>query len=249
VPRLIEEHSGARPSIPLAIGLDVLAYLWSGKTAESLRKLVDSKQTHWLFLSCDPSVLLRRYQETRRPHPIRKIAGIDDLKKAIASDSDLLSGLRELADSTIDSTSLSSRQLARLLEDKYASEDARRDLIVRIVSFGFKHGAPRPLDLLLDVRFLRNPYYVPELKPKTGQSIEIQEFVYGDPHYRHVDAFFTTIVDLVPLYRSEGKSYLNIGIGCTGGKHRSVASAENLHKMFQKTSGVQFILEHRDVDI
>ncbi len=249
VPMLIKEHSDARPAVPLAIGLDVLAYLWAENSPASLRKKIDAVKTHWLFLSCDQSVLLRRYQETRRPHPIRKIAGTNDLKKAIESDAALLEGLRKISDVTIDSSVLSSRQLRRFLEEKYGSQSNQRALIVRVVSFGFKHGVPRPLDLQLDVRFLKNPYYIPELKPKTGESKEIQDFVYGDKNFKHVDAFFKTIQDLIPLYRSEGKSYLNIGIGCTGGKHRSVASAEKLHGIFKKTEGVDYVLEHRDIKI
>ncbi len=249
VPQLVQEHLSARPTTPLAIGLDVLAYLWSGKSADSLRKKIGTQNTHWLFLSCEVSVLLKRYQETRRPHPMRKVAGLDDLKKAIESNVQLLEDLLGVSDVELDSSLLSARQLRRVLEEKYGTESNARSLVIKILSFGFKHGAPRPLDLLFDVRFLRNPHYIPELKPKTGKTKEIQDFVFADESFRHVEDFFKVVQNLIPLYRNEGKSYLNIGIGCTGGKHRSVASAERLHAALKKTSGVDYVLDHRDIDL
>ena len=198
-----------------------------------------------LFLDCDDETLVRRYSETRRRHPLAGEGGT--VPDGIAAERRALEGLRTLADEVVDSTALNVHELKRLVGRRFTTGEQAR-LGVTVVSFGFRYGIPSHADLVLDVRFLPNPYFVPALRPHNGTEPEVRDFVLGQPD---AQAFLEKLTDfgafLLPRYRAEGKSYLTIAIGCTGGKHRSVAIAGELARRLE-ASGQPVRLWHRDVE-
>ncbi|MGC4001272.1 MAG: RNase adapter RapZ [Anaeromyxobacter sp.] len=198
-----------------------------------------------LFLDCSDESLVRRYSETRRRHPLAGEGG--SVPDGIAAERRALADLKTIADEVIDTTTLNVHELKRLVTRRFvAGEGAKLGLTV--VSFGFRFGIPTHADLVLDVRFLPNPYFIPELKPFPGTDPKVAGFVLGQPDAK---AFLERLQDLLgfllPRYRSEGKSYLTIAIGCTGGKHRSVALAAALSERLG-AGGQQVRLWHRDVE-
>lgn len=234
-----------------ALGIDVR----SGKDLPLLRQVLDgwdiknkTEDTPYeiLFLDAADDILVKRYKETRRAHPLSKDGrvetGIDAERKAVE-------WLKERADYIIDTSRLLTRELRQQLEDIFVARRAYANLQVTILSFGFKYGIPEDVDLLFDVRFLPNPYYVPELRPKTGRTMEIQSFVRQDGT---ADEFLNKLYDmiayLIPHYIAEGKNQLVIGIGCTGGKHRSVTMAELLCSRMGQDDSYGLKLEHRDIE-
>lgn len=197
-----------------------------------------------LFLDSTDSVLVKRYKETRRAHPL---AAADRVDKGIALERNALAFLKRQADYIIDTSSLLTRELKQELEKIFVEDEEYNNLFVTILSFGFKYGIPVDSDLVFDVRFLPNPYYIEELKPLTGNDKPIQDYVMGFP--QSVD-FMNKLEDminfLIPNYILEGKNSLVISIGCTGGKHRSVALANELYKrLANKDYGLK--IEHRDI--
>jgi len=198
-----------------------------------------------LFMDASDETLLRRFKETRRTHPLFDESG--GILPAIAREREALAALKERADRVIDTSILTPSELRVLLVDEYASVDRKEHpLTVTVASFGFKHGMPQDADLLFDVRFLCNPHYVPELKANTGLDPEVEAYVMNDPR---TGEFLERLYDLVgwslPHYVAEGKAYLTIGIGCTGGKHRSVVVAEKL-ATFLRGLGYRALVQHRD---
>ena len=198
-----------------------------------------------LFLDASDETLLRRFKETRRTHPLFDDAG--GIIGAIAREREHLTALKERADRVIDTTTLSTAELRSLLVDEWASADHKQNpLTVTVASFGFKHGMPQDADLIFDVRFLCNPHYVPELKTHSGLDPEVEAYVMND---ERTGEFLEHLYDLVgwslPHYVAEGKAYLTIGIGCTGGKHRSVVVAEKLADFLRKR-GYRALVQHRD---
>ncbi len=198
-----------------------------------------------LFLDASDDALVRRYSETRRRHPL---AGADgSVPEGIAAERQALADLRSIADEVIDTTTLNVHELKRLVARRFVGGGGTR-LGVTIVSFGFRFGLPTHADMVLDVRFLPNPFFVPELKPHPGTDPRVAEFVLGQPDAK---AFLARLNDLLgfllPRYRTEGKSYLTIAIGCTGGKHRSVALANALSERLE-AAGQPVRLWHRDVE-
>jgi UPF0042 nucleotide-binding protein len=198
-----------------------------------------------LFLDATEEALVRRYSETRRRHPLSGDAG--SVQDGIAAERQALAGLRAVADEVVDSSTLNVHDLKRLVGRRFASGEGAR-LGVTVVSFGFRYGIPPHADLVLDVRFLPNPYFVPELRSHVGTEPEVRDFVLSQPDAR---AFLDRLVDfggfLLPRYKAEGKSYLTIAIGCTGGKHRSVAIAGELSQRLQ-LAGQAVRLWHRDIE-
>jgi UPF0042 nucleotide-binding protein len=198
-----------------------------------------------VFLDCDDETLVRRYSETRRRHPLAGEGGT--VPDGIAAERRALEGLRTLADEVVDSTALNVHELKRLVGRRFTTGEQAR-LGVTVVSFGFRYGIPSHADLVLDVRFLPNPYFVPALRPHNGTEPEVRDFVLGQPD---AQVFLEKLTDfgafLLPRYRAEGKSYLTIAIGCTGGKHRSVAIAGELARRLE-SSGQAVRLWHRDVE-
>lgn len=199
-----------------------------------------------LFLDCDEQTLVRRYKETRRRHPLM-VGDQTSLEEAVAAERSILSGVRDEADYIIDTSLISATQLKDRVKEMFL-EDTAGAMKLRIMSFGFKYGLPLDADLVFDVRCLPNPYYVGELKAKTGLVSEVRDYVFGFAEAREMrDKLFDLLEFLIPLYIKEGKSQLVIAFGCTGGKHRSVSFA---HTLAEHLSGVSSnIFEfHRDID-
>jgi UPF0042 nucleotide-binding protein len=203
-----------------------------------------------LFLDASDDALIHRFKETRRPHPLynEPLAGIAEsgILEAIHAERSLLHAIRGQADQVIDTSALSATQLRHLLHATYAP-DSRPGLLVTVISFGFKHGLPVDADLVFDVRFLDNPHYVPELKGLDGRDAPVADYVHRDPLTQPFAAkMFDLIAFALPEYQREGKAYLNIAIGCTGGKHRSVVLSEDLAARLRADS-YRVALRHRDI--
>ncbi|MGI9037206.1 MAG: RNase adapter RapZ [Pyrinomonadaceae bacterium] len=210
-----------------------------------LRKLSKKKlQPYVLFFEASDEVLQRRFSETRRPHPAD---GGKGLLEAIRAERKALQTARETADLIIDTSDQTVHTLRRLLVQKFGQSDEGAPLNVQIISFGHKFGTPYQVDLLFDVRHLPNPYFVPELKNLPGTNAKVTEFLKNQTEAQETLKRFADLLNyLLPLYKREGKSYLTIGIGCTGGKHRSVFIAESLGKILNG-DGCQVSVTHRDV--
>jgi RNase adapter protein RapZ len=196
-----------------------------------------------VFFDASDDALLRRYSETRRRHPL----GTGSVPEGIAAERKELEGLKAIANEVVDSSSLNVHELKRLVHARFVEGEVEK-MGVTVVSFGFRYGLPSHADLVLDVRFLPNPYFVPELKPFPGTDARVKDFVLSQPDAR---AFLDRTVDLcnflLPRYRAEGKSYLTIAIGCTGGRHRSVAIAAALASRLEP-GDADVRLWHRDAE-
>jgi len=198
-----------------------------------------------LFLDCADEVLVRRFKETRRPHPLASRE--PSLPKAIRAERALLAPLKAIADHTLDTTLFKPQDLREAIRQLYADAKAQSPLRVRIVSFGFKYGVPADADLVFDVRFLRNPHYVPQLKLKPGTDAAVREYVLSDTETQEfLETMRNFLAYLLPRYEREGKAYLTVGIGCTGGRHRSVVLGEVLAQWFAER-GYRVTVEHRDL--
>jgi UPF0042 nucleotide-binding protein len=199
-----------------------------------------------LFLEADEETLLTRYKETRRRHPLAPSGSVSD---GIARERELLAPLRDRADAVIDTTGLTAAMLRRKLTDELLPTKTPGRMAITFQSFGFKYGSSRDADLLFDVRFLPNPHYEPELRPLTGNDPSVVEFINRegalDVFYEHLHPWLDY---LLPQYLGEGKAHLVVAIGCTGGRHRSVAVAAHLAQRYGSTSGYLVEVLHRDVD-
>ena len=225
------------------------AFAEIGPVMEALQH--DGCDLELLYLDADEEALIQRFKETRRPHPLLQESVVQHtpqrtIMDSIEAERDLLEPARARADRVLDTSAMTGAQLREAIYTTYA-HGTRPGLLVTVTSFGFKHGLPIDADLVFDVRFLNNPHYVPELKSLDGRDPRVAEFVHNDPR---TDAFQAKMTDLVrfalPEYRKEGKAYLNIAIGCTGGQHRSVMLAEELTADLQ-SNGYHVALQHRDV--
>ena len=230
----------------VAIGIDIR----SGQSLDMLQSVLDRIKANGdsyqiLFLDADDAVLVKRYKETRRNHPL---AGSERVDKGIALERERLAFLKERADYIIDTSQLLTRELKAELEKIFIQEQDYKNLFVTILSFGFNYGIPADCDLVFDVRFLPNPYYVEGLRAKNGNDKEIQDYVL---QFKEAHEFLDKLEDmvnfLIPNYITEGKNQLVIGIGCTGGKHRSVTLANELYKRLQKNKEYGLKIEHRDI--
>ncbi len=198
-----------------------------------------------LFFECTDEILKRRFSETRRPHPMQDAGG--SLEKAIVDERAVLAPLRDVADRIIDTSRLNAHELRSFLKASFGPHHATASLNVHLVSFGFKYGVPAEADLLFDVRFIPNPYFVEHLRPLDGRHAEVKAFLEALSETKEfVDRVEDLLDFLIPRYASEGKSYLTITIGCTGGKHRSVALAEKIREHLVDT-GVPVSVTHRDL--
>lgn len=204
----------------------------------------DDLSVSTIFLDCDDETLRRRFTETRRRHPLAEDRPVLD---GILRERALLQPVMERAETVLDTSSLSSTDLRRLLAGQFRL-DAQASLTVSILSFSYRRGLPREADLVFDVRFLSNPHYVSKLKPLTGRDAAVAQHVMSDPAFAPFMTSLAAMVEtLLPLYGREGKSYLTIAIGCTGGRHRSVYVAEQLARRLTGKGG-EVILRHRDMD-
>lgn len=200
--------------------------------------------TEVLFLEARDEALVRRYHESRRRHPL---AGEGNVLEGIRAERNAMAELREIADRIIDTSQLTVHQLKDLLVEIYGREGVRPTLSASLVSFGYKHGIPYDADLVFDVRFLPNPHFVESLKSLDGRDPVIREFVVGHPEGRQLlDRLQDLLRLLLPLYQREGKAYLTVAIGCTGGRHRSVALVEELRPFFEGL-GTPPTVTHRDL--
>lgn len=198
-----------------------------------------------LFLDTGDVELVKRFKETRRKHPL--VTGESGILEAIAAERDLLAEMCEQADKVIDTSNLEPEELRRLIREFFGSGPIQNRLMVAVVSFGYKHGLPLDADLVFDVRFLANPYWVPELKHQDGTQDPVKEFVREDVLTEPLKQKLFDLVEFsIPQYIREGKAYLTIAIGCTGGRHRSVVVAEDLFR-FLSTKDYVVRLEHRDL--
>jgi UPF0042 nucleotide-binding protein len=211
-----------------------------------LKKLAKNKlQPYVLFFEATDEVLQRRFSETRRPHPADNDKG---LLSAIRAERNAMQAVRETADLIIDTSQQTVHTLRHLLVQKFSQTEEGAPLKVQIISFGHKFGAPGQVELLFDVRHLPNPYFVPELKSLPGTNRKIVKFLEKQEEVKETEKRFVDLLNyLLPLYRREGKSYLTIGIGCTGGRHRSVMIADSLGKALKK-DGFEISVVHRDVE-
>ena len=212
---------------------------------DSLIATLDNTQlvtTRIIFLDSSDSVLVSRYKETRRNHPLAPDGRVSD---GIARERELLMDLRTRAQIIIDTSDISPRQLRERLIKDFATKDYQT-FHVEVMSFGFKYGVPIDADIIWDVRFLPNPHYIPELRPQTGMDAPVYDYVMKQPE---TQAFYSKLIDVIefclPGYKKEGKSSVTIAIGCTGGKHRSVAIAERIANHL-KTDNYAVNISHRD---
>ena len=201
-----------------------------------------------LFVEASESAIVRRYKESRRPHPLQAESGCS-LPEAVRRESELLAPVRERADFVINTTGLTLAMLQKRICEYFADGGTRRDILVNVVSFGFKYGNCREADLVFDVRCLPNPFYIPELKKHTGLESCVRDYVMSFDSSKELDKKLKDLIDfLLPLYRHEGKTSLVIAFGCTGGKHRSVTFAENIYH-YLDDKGVKSRVCHRDIEV
>ena len=246
--KFLEFFNGTRPAQQkVAIGMDV-------RSGEDLHNLEFALQRleyleipfEILFLDADDNVLIKRYKETRRVHPL---ANGERIEKGLIREREKIEFLKKAANYIIDTSNLLTRELKYELERIFVNDEEFKSMMITILSFGFKYGIPADSDMVMDVRFLPNPYYDVELRPKTGNDKEIQDFVMKYPEATEfIDKLEDLVSFLIPQYISEGKNQLVISIGCTGGKHRSVTLANEL---FQRLNGEDrdygLKIEHRDL--
>ena len=245
-----ELMSGPGGGRPLAIGVDTrtrgfdAAALLAGLDALRAR---GAAAPELVFVDAAEDVLLRRYSETRRRHPLAGVSGAS-VADGIALEAEALAPLREAADWLIDTSALPLPELRRMIERRYGPAGLA-GMAVTVQSFGYPHGLPREADLVLDLRFLRNPHYDPALRPMTGRDAPVAAHVEGDPEWPPFWARMTALLDpLLPAYETGGKKYLTVALGCTGGKHRSVFAAERLARHFAR-AGRPVELSHRELGI
>jgi RNase adapter protein RapZ len=230
----------------IALGVDIREGEYLSHLMDTLAELrAQGHKPEVLFLEAADATLVRRYQETRRRHPL---AGDGSVLEGIRAERRALANLRESADRIIDTSGLSVHQLKERLVEGYRPEGARDELTVSLMSFGFKHGAPYDADLVFDVRFLPNPHFVDRLKRLDGRDSAVEEFVMSFEESRTLLAKIEDLLRfLLPLYRREGKAYLTVALGCTGGRHRSVTLVELLRRSLE-VAGVAPVVRHRDID-
>ena len=243
--RAVEYNSVAEDQRRLAVVLGARATDTLQTLEEVIQELAQNGiRTAVLFLDADDAEIIRRYEENRRPHPL----GMASIQEAIAAERRLLDPVRESADVVIDTSDLNVHQLRSRLTEEFSDDAMERPMRVSIRSFGFKHGTPRDADLLFDARFLPNPHWVSDLRPLRGTDPTVSEYVLGsDDAKEFVDRIDDLLSFLIPRYQAEGKSYVSIGVGCTGGHHRSVAIAEELGRRLE-ASGLEAAVLHRDVE-
>lgn len=199
-----------------------------------------------LFLDAGDEILIKRYKETRRSHPL---AGLERIDKGIEKEREKLKFLKKQADYILDTSKLLTRELRAELEKIFVGDEFYSNLFVTVLSFGFKYGIPTDADLVFDVRFLPNPYYEESLKTHTGNETLVQDFVLqGGTAESFLEKLYEMIDFLLPNYVKEGKNQLVIAIGCTGGKHRSVTIANLLYERLRSHEDIGLKIEHRDID-
>lgn len=234
---LLENQQSVRP---IALGIDTRTRGFDAT------EIIDFARTHdfeILFITCEPREIQKRFSETRRRHPLAESKSV---KSGIEQEQKLLEPLEGAADTIIDTSGFSVHDLRHMLEGHFLDGNPK-SLNITLMSFGFKHGAPREADIMMDVRFLKNPHWDPDLKPLTGKDQKIGAFIAEDEDYKSfMENFKALIYPLLPRYKQEGKTYLTIAVGCTGGRHRSVHIVETLN-IWLKGEGLSPHIDHRDL--
>lgn len=240
--------NGKMKAVGFAFGMDIRDKGFALEFPKLKESIAQKVHLDVVFLTAETPAIAVRYGSTRRAHPLIGLKG--DLTAAIERERTLLAPVRHAADLIMDTTTLSPHVLARKVEERYAKEIPARSLYVTVTSFGFKHGQHRPCDSIFDVRFLSNPYFVAELKGKTGLDPAVVDFIQKDQKSREfMERLEKWHRFLLPLYLAEGKHYFRIGIGCTGGKHRSVYIAEWLSNKLVEDPIPRIVVNvaHRDI--
>jgi UPF0042 nucleotide-binding protein len=208
-----------------------------------IRSLKKHLNTTVIFLEASDESLLRRFSETRRPHPLGKDSTV---KSALSKERRMLQPIRGLADLVVDTSRFTVHELRSHITQKFTAGGTDKDILVSLVSFGYKAGVPNDSDLVFDVRFLPNPHFIPKFRPLTGRHPQVAKYIRSFPQTREfIDRISDLLIYLIPHYLREGKSYLTIGFGCTGGQHRSVMIAEEVRKRLAKP-GYTVKVIHRD---
>lgn len=230
----------------VALGVDIR----SGREITGLQSVLEQLtrkglKYEILYLDARDGVLVKRYKETRRSHPLARSGRLEE---GIRAEREALAFLKKQADYILDTSNLLTRELREAMAKIFVNLQEYKNIFITVLSFGFKYGIPGDSDLVFDVRFLPNPYYVPELKHKTGEDQEVQDYVMGfELSHRFLEKLEDMIEFLLPNYVSEGKNQLVISIGCTGGKHRSVTLADKLFQYLSSHAEYGVKLEHRDI--
>lgn len=237
----------------VALGIDIRGRSYLEGATEMMSSLQEKPDLSLsiVFVDAPDELLARRFSATRRPHPLTQLesgGGVRAVMDGIRIERRILAGLRGMASVLIDTAGLSVHDLRREVLKSFSGEDASAEMIVRVVSFGFKFGAPHDADLVFDVRFLPNPYFVEELRPQAGTDEAVSRYVLSHPDAM---GFLTRLYPLLefclPRYKNEGKSYVTVGIGCTGGRHRSVALTEEIAARLGESLGFGIDAVHRDI--
>jgi RNase adapter protein RapZ len=226
----------------------IIADIREGQALDRLPDILKSVKTilptRVVFLDAKDEVLVRRYSETRRPHPLR---GLDTVSRSIVEERQLLDPIRNVADALIDTSNFNVHELRAHIQARFSRDGQANPLLVSCLSFGFKNGVPVDADMVFDVRFLPNPHFVPEFRKLTGQDPKVAAYVRGFPQAKEfLERATGLLLYLLPHYVAEGKSYLTIAFGCTGGQHRSVMMAEEMSERL-KEAGYQVKALHRDM--
>lgn len=244
VPKLIELLNHAPQVQKLALVVDAREPRFLGDAPRVVEKArAQGHDVDLIFLDAEDDVLIRRFSETRRRHPLSPEGTVPE---GIAAERKLLTDLRGLADDIIDTSHTTVHELKAMLQDRFAAD--RGELVVSVLSFGYRHGLPSQADIVLDVRFLPNPFFIPELRELPGTTPVVSRWVLDHQVARDfLDRSRDLLGFLLPRYRDEGKAYFTVALGCTGGRHRSVALAEALGNALA-TMGFRARVRHRDVD-
>ncbi|WP_111719997.1 RNase adapter RapZ [Homoserinimonas sp. OAct 916] len=242
---LVELATRAGTRIPkLAAVVDVRGRDFFSNLRDIIHALRDGTQLRVVFLEATDDTLVRRFEQVRRPHPLQ---GDGTILDGIAIERTLMSEVRALGDLIIDTSDLNIHQLATMIRETFAAEDTA-GLQVTVMSFGFKYGMPTDVDHVADARFLPNPYWIPELRPYTGLDETVREFVFGLPgEAEFVANYVEALKPVFAGYQRENKRHVTIAIGCTGGKHRSVAIAGQLGELLRELPGAVVSVKHRDL--
>jgi len=243
IPKFAELTKDAPKIRRAALVVDVRGGESLQRFPEIYREVSSKVPTKLIFLEADDSALVRRFSETRRPHPLGQSRSV---LKNVQAERHLLDEIRALSTISVNTTKFNVHELRALIEEQFATSGNESRIAIHVTSFGFRHGIQTDADLVFDVRFLPNPNYIPEFKPLTGKHPSVARYIRSFPQTQE---FLTRVTDmlayLLPHYIKEGKSYLTIGFGCTGGQHRSVMIAEEVAKRLKRT-GFPIKVQHRD---
>ncbi len=245
LPQLVEIHEKNKEQRNLAVAMDVRGKEYFADLAQAISWLDQGEFLYKIvYLECEDTILVRRFSETRRRHPLAELGGIYD---SIAHERKLLAHIRRLAHVIIDTSVLKPSEMKIYLNTVLTGDPKSQLLSIDIMSFGYKYGVPNDADIIFDVRFLPNPFYIDELKAYSGLDEKVAAYVLGWQQTKDfLDRFYDLIVQLIPAYSTEGKARLTIGIGCTGGQHRSVAIGHEFGRRLS-TDGFKNQVRHRDV--